>query len=153
MHRMRHFVVLTGLGLASTMLFAPRATAALLRPTATASYPDIAADVNGTIQYQYDTQTQQGAFHLTNTPFLLAGGPTYADEYSIEPNVTDGVRRQVLNATLDSQGNLVPGAGNSYELYGTVVANNQVYSGLLLQGTPVEFGSASYTNPLDGKKD
>jgi hypothetical protein len=141
MHRMRHYVVLTGLVWASTTLFATQATAGLIRPGAGRSFPDIAADINGVVRYTFDSSTQTGTFNVTNTPYLIAGGPDAGKEFTIQPN-DDGVRRQVLTIALDAQGNIKANdPTNNYELWGTVNAGGQTYSGLLLKGTPTLFGS------------
>ncbi|HEX8203085.1 MAG TPA: hypothetical protein VF590_21590, partial [Isosphaeraceae bacterium] len=141
MHRMRHYVVLTGLVWASTTLFAAQASAGLIRPSASRSFPDIAADINGTVRYTYDSSTQSGRFSVTNTPYLIAGGPEAGKEFAIQPN-DDGVRRQVLTVALDINGNIkADDPANNYELWGTVTAGGQTYSGLLLKGTPTLFGS------------
>ena len=142
MHRMRHLVVLVGLALLGTAVTAPPASAALIKPDAPRTYPDVAADINGTINYSYNSATQTGNFHLTNTPYLIASGPTSAQEFTILPNSSDGIRQQVLNVALDKSGNIQAGnPTNSYALYGTINVNGQTFSGLLLSGTPTSFGS------------
>jgi len=141
MHRMRHYVVLTGLVWASTTLFVSQATADLIRPAAGRSFPDIAADINGVVRYTFDSSSQTGLFSVTNTPYLIAGGPNSDQEFIIQPNA-DGVRRQVLTIALDANGNIkADDPANSYELYGTINAGGQTFSGLLLKGTPTDFGS------------
>jgi len=140
MHRMRHYVVMTGLLWTSTTLFAAQATAGLIRPAAGRAFPDIAADINGTVKYTFDSSTQTGKFTLTNTPYLIAGGPTSDKEFIIQPNA-DGVRRQVLTVALDANGNIkADDPSNSYELWGTINTGGQTFSGLLLKGTPTLFG-------------
>ena len=140
MHRMRPLVVTAGTCLALALVFGPASRADLIRPDAGRSFPDIAADINGTMTYTYDPATQTGHYHVTNTPYLLALGPTLADESNITPTST-GVRSQVVDLTVDSSGHLVNSASNSYSLYGEVTVGQQVYSGLLLKGTPTSFGS------------
>jgi len=141
MHRMRHLVVLTGLVLASTTLFARPATAGLIRPGAGRSYVDVAGDINGTVRYTYDSSAQKGLFTMTNTPYLIAGGPNANQEFIVQPN-DDGIRRQVLTVALDANGNiLADDPANSYELWGTINAGERTFSGLLLKGTPTDFGS------------
>lgn len=141
MHRMCHFVVLTGLALASTTLFAQQASAGLIRPGAGRVYPDIAADINGTVRYTYNSSSQTGIFNVTNTPYLIAGGPNANQEFIIQPN-SDGVRRQVLTVALDSNGNIrANDPANNYELWGTINSGGQTFSGLLLRGRPTLFGS------------
>jgi hypothetical protein len=140
---MFRFVVLAGLALAALPCFPGQARAALINPTAGRAYPDIAADINGVVNYTYDATSQTGVFHVTNTPYLIAGGPTSSQEFAINPN-SDGIRQQVVNLTVDQNGNLVTSASNTYSLYGTVTTTNgQTFSGLLLSGTPTAFGSQS----------
>lgn len=140
MPRMRHRLAVLGLlgVLAGT---AAPASASLLRPGAGRAYPDIAADINGKVTYTYDPATQTGVFHVTNTPYLIAGGNTSAQEYLVAPNTDTGIRSQEIKLVLDRDGQLVPDARNLYELYGTIVANGQTYSGLLLKGVPTSFGA------------
>jgi len=141
MHRMRHFVVLTGLVLASTTVFTHQASAGLIRPGAGRSYPDIAADINGVVRYTYDSSSQTGIFNMTNTPYLIAGGSSADQEFTIQPNA-DGVRRQVLTVALDQNGNIrANDPANNYELWGTVNTGSEIFSGLLLKGTPTLFGA------------
>jgi hypothetical protein len=140
MHRMRRFIVLSALVLAATAGLSAHAKAGLINPNAGRAYPDIAADINGVVSYTYNASTQTGNFQLTNTPYLIAGGPTASQEFAINPNL-NGIRQQVVNLSLDSSGNLLPGPTNTYALYGTVQANGQTFSGLLLQGTPTAFGA------------
>jgi hypothetical protein len=129
-------------GVAWTVLAAwgSSARADLIRTDAPRAYPDIAADINGVVNYTYNPATRTGVFNITNTPYLLAGGPQTSEEFAVSPTA-DGVRRQVLNVTLNQNGRLVANPGNRYELYGTVTTGNQTYSGLLLKGTPIAFGS------------
>jgi hypothetical protein len=140
MHRMRHFVLLTGWILASSTFFAGPAAAVLIRPAAEPSFADFAGDINGRINYTFDSASQRGLFNLTNTPYLIAGGPTSAQEFIIQPN-PDGVRRQVLTIALDVNGEiLADDPANNYEVWGTIHAGDQTFTGLLLQGTPTDFG-------------
>jgi hypothetical protein len=139
MHRMRRLVVLAGLALVSSPLLAGSASAALIRPSAGRAYPDIAADINGVVSYTWSSSTGTGQFHVNNTPYLIAGGPTSASEFGVAPN-GDGIRQQVINLVTDGNGNLLTNATNSYALYGTIVADGQTYQGLLLSGTPTAFG-------------
>ncbi len=141
MHRMQRLFVVVGLALASTSLAAPRASAALLRPEAGRAYPDIAADINGTVNYTYNADTDRGVFHVKNTPYLIAGGSTSDAEFSIVPNSSTGIRSQEIRIALDQNGQIVADPGNSYELYGTITADGQTFSGLLLKGIPTAFGS------------
>ena len=139
MHRMRRLAVGAALAL-GTLSFAATSEAGLLKPDAARAYPDIAADINGVVSYTYNASTQTGNFHLTNTPYLIAGGPSASSEFGVVPN-GDGIRQQVLNVSLDKNGNLLAGPSNTYALYGTITADGQTFSGLLLQGTPTAFGS------------
>lgn len=139
MHRMRRLVVIAGLTLTALPLGVDSASAALIKPAAGRAYPDIAADINGVVQYTYSNATQTGNFHVNNTPYLIAGGPTSAEEFGIMPN-PNGVRQQVINLTLDKDGNLLSDMPNSYALYGTIEADGETWSGLLLSGTPKSFG-------------
>lgn len=139
MHRMRRFVALAGLALTALPLWADSASAALIKPSAGRAYPDIAADINGVVQYTYSPATETGNFHVNNTPYLIAGGPTSAQEYGVMPN-ENGIRQQVINLTLDKDGNLLTGMPNTYSLYGTIEAEGEVFTGLLLTGTPKSFG-------------
>lgn len=136
MHRMRYSLTYSLIGL--LMLSAGFLRADLIQPNATRQYPDIAADVNGVVNYTYSDG--QGTFTMRNTPFLLATGPDPAQEYTILPT-TDGVRQQSMSVALDSTGSFVNSASNSYSLYGTTTIDGQTFSGLLLQGKPTSFGS------------
>lgn len=141
MHRMRRFFVTPGLALIVTAFAtSQQAEAALIRPNAGRAYPDIAADINGRQTYDYNETTQSGRFEVTNTPYLIAGGPSADQEYAILPG-TDGVRSQTVVARIDSTGKLVEDAGNLYELKGTITADGQTFSGILLSGVPTAFGS------------
>ena len=138
--RPRRMFVAAAFTLAALSGLAGPASADLIRKSAERAYPDIAADINGSVSYSYETVSGSGTFHLTNSPYLLAGGPTAAEEYAVSPT-SDGTRRQVLNVALDRDGKLVADQDNSYALYGTITAGGQTYSGLLLQGTPTAFGA------------
>jgi len=153
MHRMRRYFVSVGLPLTvALILTAPgdrQARAELIQPNAPRTYPEIAGDTDGALSYTYNPTSQTGDLHLANTPLMLAAGPIVADELTIQPN-PDGTRSQVLDVTLDSAGKLVAAPGNTYELYGTIVAGGQTYSGLLLKGVPTAFG-AQPRDPLDAR--
>jgi hypothetical protein len=141
MHRMRRSLVTFGLIALSLSVMSQASSAALINPNAGRSFPDIAADINGVVNYIYDPGTATGNFHVTNTPYLIAGGSDSSLEYAVQPN-SDGVRQQVVNVVLDSQGNIKAGdPANSYQLFGTITTNGQTFSGLLLKGTPVSFGA------------
>lgn len=111
----------------------------LIRPQTRRSYPDIAGDIVGSQTYRYDPATKTGTFEVKNSPQFIALEPA-GHMVSVTPN-TDGTLSQTLQLTLDQNGKLVPGTSNRFELYGTVVINNQVYQGLLLKGTPTAFGA------------
>ena len=142
MHRMRRYAVLMGLTLAIGAVPARRASADLIRPNAPRAYPDVAAiAINGNIHYAYDSATQTGEFQVANVPYQIAGGPTPADEFNVNPDAS-GVRAQVFKVALDANGHILANdPGNVYEMYGTITANGHTYSGLLLKGTPTNFGS------------
>jgi hypothetical protein len=89
------------------------------------------------VTYTYDSSTQTGLFQVTNTPYLIAGGPTSADEFTFQ---TPGTRSQSITMLLDRNGTLLPSDKNRYELFGTVVAGGLTFNGLLLSGTPTGFG-------------
>jgi hypothetical protein len=150
MHRLCRLAAVSGLVLASLAATGQKASAALIRNPADRAFPDISANINGVVNYVYDPTTQTGNFHVTNTPYLIAGGPTADQEFAVNPNASDGVRQQILNVTLDSQGNLVQGGINTYSLYGTINAGGQTFSGLLLQGTPTKFGSLDLGSAAQG---
>ena len=145
MHRMRRPLAKVGktLTLAAVLGLVPAtaARAALIRPDASQSFPDLSGDIVGTQSYVYDPTTGTGTFQVNNTPTLLATGPQPSSEFYVN-DLAATARSQSLQATLDSSGNLVNDPGNSYKLYGSVTVNGQTYSGLLLQGTPTGFGWA-----------
>ncbi len=135
MQRMIPTALRVALITAATALLTGQAEASLLRPDATRSYPDIAADINGTVSFDAET----GIFEVVNTPYLIAGGNSPTSEFAILPT-SDGVRSQVLRIKVDSNGNLIDDPINSLEMHGHIEANGEVFSGLLLKGTPTEFG-------------
>ena len=143
MHRMRRFIALTGLVLASWTLGASSASADLLHPsTDPQTYPDIIANLGKGVSYTFDPSAQQGIFHLRNTAYVLVTGTNSSDEFDINP-AADGSRYQVLNVTLDKNGNYVNDPGNLYQVYGSVTAGGQTYSGLLLEGKPIDFATSN----------
>jgi hypothetical protein len=143
MHRMRRFIALAGLVALTSALGASTASADLLHPSTTPQmYPDIIANLGAGVSYTYDPSVSQGVFHLKNTAYVLVTGTGSADELDITPT-SNGSRYQVLNVTLDKNGNFVDDPGNLYQVYGTVTANGQTYSGLLLQGKPIDFATSS----------
>ncbi len=140
MHRMCHPLAQAFLASILAAALAPRARAELIRPSADRVYPDVAADINGVQDYNYDPTTRTGRFQVTNTPFLLAMGSRIDDEYNVQPN-SEGVRRQTVQLKLDQHGRLIDDPENSYQLYGTVVVGGKTFDGLLLEGTPRSFGA------------
>jgi hypothetical protein len=144
MHRMRRFFIMTGLLALSIVFGASNVRADLLHPsTDPQTYPDVIANLGAGVSYSYDPSVQQGEFHLKNTAYVLVTGTNASDELDINPT-SDGSRYQVLNVTLDKNGNYVNDPGNLYQLFGTVTtANGQTYSGLLLQGKPIDFASST----------
>lgn len=143
MHRMRRSIVLAGLVALFGSLAASSASADLLHPSTTPQkYPDIIANLGKGVSYTYDPSVQQGVFHLRNTAYVLVTGTGANDELDIEPTA-DGKRYQVLNVTLDKNGNYVNDPGNLYQVYGSVTKDGQTYSGLLLQGKPVNFATSN----------
>jgi hypothetical protein len=143
MHRMRRFLALTGLVALSLGLGGSPASADLLHPsTDPQTYPDIIANLGKGVSYSYDSGAQQGVFHLKNTAYVLVTGTDASAEWDITPT-SDGSRYQLLNVTLDKNGNYVNDPGNIYQLYGTVTANGQTFTGLLLEGKPIDFASSN----------
>jgi hypothetical protein len=143
MHRMRRFIALTGLVALTTAFGASTASADLLHPsTDPQTYPDIIANLGAGVSYTYDPSVSQGVFHLKNTAYVLVTGTGSADELDITPTA-DGSRYQTLNVTLDKNGNFVDNPGNLYQVFGTVTANGQTFSGLLLSGKPIDFATSN----------
>jgi hypothetical protein len=150
MHRMRCCLTAATFALALTPLLAPAAARGdLIRPNAAQAFPDLSGDIVGTQSYSYDPTSQTGIFQVKNTPTLLATGPNPADETYINDPQSQA-RSQSIQVTLDSQGHLVNSAGNSYSLYGSVTVGGQTFSGLLLQGTPTQFGWAQQNPQAPG---
>jgi hypothetical protein len=78
---------------------------------------------------------------VTNTPYLIAGGPNANEEFAIQPNA-DGVRRQVLTVALDTpatSGRDDP--ANNYELYGHHQHGRRDLQRPAAEGDPTLFGS------------
>ncbi len=145
MHRMRFPFVKIGLSLVSlTFLGRPAESHAdLIRPDAKQSFPDLASDIVGTQSYTFDSSSRTGLFQVNNTPAVLALGPNVSSESYVYDPTGGSARSQSLQVKLDSSGRLLNDTGNSYSLYGSVQVNGQTYSGLLLQGTPTQFGFAN----------
>ncbi|GAC1337926.1 MAG: hypothetical protein NVSMB14_04970 [Isosphaeraceae bacterium] len=138
------------LGVASALLIAGErnAEADLIRSAPERAYPAIDADVHGGVSYNYDPASQTGTFRLTNTPYMIAGGPSSNAEFDVTPDA-QGVRSQVLTVRLDSTGRMIAGdPSNSYELRGTISAGGKTYGGVLLTGVPTGFGWSAGTAPV-----
>ena len=116
----------------------------LIRPKASRTYPDIAGDIVGSQSYTFDPASRTGTFQVTNSPQLIALGPTGSDMMSVTPD-HDGTLSQTLQLTLNQNGQIVANPDNRFQLYGRVVIGNQVYNGLLLEGTPTAFGVETET--------
>ncbi len=114
----------------------------VIRPKASRAYPDIAGDLVGSQTYTYNAATGTGLFQVMNSPQLIAVGPTGSDMLSMKPD-QDGTLSQTLQLMLNQKGQLVDNPENRFQLYGSVVIGNQVYRGLLLEGTPTSFGVQS----------
>jgi hypothetical protein len=142
MHRMRCLVAKVGLmAVIGPMLMCVPASAELIRPSASQSFPDLSGDIVGTQTYTYSPSSGTGVFQVHSAPSLLAMGPQQSSETYVE-DLPDQPRSQSLAVTLDPTGHLVSSAANTYSLYGTVTVNGQTLAGLLLQGTPTAFGFA-----------
>jgi hypothetical protein len=155
MHRMRcdFACLLTRIGLilaavvtATATITTTPAAADLIRPTASQSFPDLDGDIAATQTYHYDPNTQTGTFQVNSAPTLLATGPNSSSEYVLN-DTTSGPRNETLQIKLDANGNLLAGnPANSFSLYGSVTINGTNYNGLLLQGTPTQFGYAKQSS-------
>ena len=123
----------------------------LIRPSISRSYPDIAGDLVGSQTYTFDPSSKTGIFQVVNAPQFIALGPTGKDMLSVTPD-KDGTLSQSLQLRLDQNGQMVQTSDNRFQLYGSVVIGDQIYRGLLLEGTPTAFeaqaqGAASSRNP------
>jgi hypothetical protein len=132
-----------GLLLAVILLAGSRQSvqADLIRAAPGRSFPDIAGDIGGSQTYVYDPATKTGTFALFNSPHLISLGPSVKDLIPLQPN-SDGTLYQSLKLKLDREGRLVNSPLNKFEIYGVVIINERIYSGLLLEGTPTAFGIA-----------
>jgi hypothetical protein len=110
----------------------------LIRPSISRSYPDIAGDLVGTQTYTFDPSSKTGLFQVVNAPQFIALGPTGKDMLSVTPD-KDGTLSQSLQLRLDQNGQMVQTPDNRFQLYGSVVIGDQIYRGLLLEGTPTAF--------------
>jgi hypothetical protein len=148
MQRMRS--VFVRVGLTSTLFwfagFQPPAWADLIRAAPGRSFPDIAGDIGGSQTYIYDPATQTGTFALVNAPHLISLGPSVKDLIPMQPN-SDGTLYQSLKLKLDHRGRLVDSPLNRFEIRGSVIINDRVYEGVLLEGTPTAFGIAEADRP------
>ena len=141
MHRMHRFVATLGLILATTVVFAPKASAALLHSTDTSVFPDLSAGyVSGTLNYTAPTgSASTGSLQISNTPYALALGTTADRQFDVT-----GTRSQTLVAQINTDGTINTSSQNTFEEYGTVTVDGKTYSGELLKGTPVGFGFFEY---------
>jgi hypothetical protein len=144
MQRMRSVFAKVGLVLPLFLLsdIWPPARADLIRATPGRSFPDIAGDIVGTQSYTYDPITQTGTFALVNAPHLISLGPSVKDLIQMRPE-RDGTLTQSLRMKLDRRGHLVDSPANKFEIRGTVVINEQIYQGILLEGKPTAFGAGT----------
>ncbi|RUL88822.1 PEP-CTERM sorting domain-containing protein [Tautonia sociabilis] len=138
MHRMRHYVAVIGLIAGATALSGSPARANLIRNDPKLAFPDVlAAAINGRIEYDYDEASQRGVLTVTNTPWEIAGSET--SSFPID-NPDGANKSQFLRVVLDSSGNVIDDPLNFYELKGKIEANGQTFEGILLTGTPTNFG-------------
>ena len=148
MHRMRRFFVSASLAALVLSVSGRLATAGLIRPDAGQAYPDIigASAVEGSQSYTYDSSAGKGLFSVTNLPLHIWGGKDGTSGYDISPDA-NGSRFETVTAALDSTGKLIANdPGNSFQIWGSVTAQGQTYTGLLLQGTPTNLGSQSLSS-------
>ncbi len=138
MHRMHRLAASLGLALATTALFAPQASAALLHATDTSQFPDLSSGyVSGTLNYTHPSgSATSGALVISNTPYALALGSTPDRQFDVA-----GARNQLIVAQINTDGTLNSSSQNTYDLTGTVTVDGKTYSGELLKGTPMAFGS------------
>jgi hypothetical protein len=111
----------------------------LIRPKTSRTYPDIAGDIVGSQTYTFDPASKTGMFQVTNSPQLITLGPAGNDMMSVKPD-REGTLSQTLQLRLNQKGQIVDNPENRFQLYGSVVIGNQMYNGLLLEGTPTAFG-------------
>lgn len=149
MHRARRLFAVLSLAAAS-IWSCNQATADLIRPNPPQTYPDVAANLGDGVGYNYNSKNLRGVFTLKNTAYVLSAGPGSKNEYDINPD-SNGQRYQLLSLVLDKNGNFTADPANKYELYGSVTANGQSFSGLLLSGAPTAFGWTQVTGS-DGSK-
>jgi hypothetical protein len=134
--KLKHATVMTLLIVSGAWL---PARADLIRPKASSTYPDIAGDIVGSQTYTFDPISQTGMFQVSNSPQLIALGPSGKDMMSVTPD-QEGTLSQTLRLMLNQNGQIVDNPENRFQLYGSVVIGSQIYNGLLLEGTPTTFG-------------
>ncbi len=88
MHRMSRRPAVWAIAVCSSLWAGTSARADLLKVTEPLTYPVIAADVNGRIDYHYDAPSGTGTFALRNTPLLLASGSTQSSAYEFTIDAT-----------------------------------------------------------------
>jgi hypothetical protein len=124
----------------------PSAHGDLIRAAPGRTFPDIAGDIGGSQTYVYDPATQTGTFALVNAPHLISLGPAGKDLIPMHPD-SGGTLSQALQLKLDRSGNLIDSPLNRFEIRGTVIINDRIYEGILLEGTPTAFGMAGRGRP------
>lgn len=139
MPRMRHLIVPSVLALLAVSAAGRPADASLILNPPAPSFPDIASGVlTDKLSYTYDPSTQTGQFQMTNRPASITAATA---SYDIGADAS-GIRSEVLGLTLDKAGNLLSSGNNSFSLTGSIDAGGQHFSGVLLTGTPTQFGWA-----------
>ncbi len=154
MQRMLSVSARMGLGLILFLLVGSRqaALADLIRAAPGRTFPDIAGDIGGSQTYVFDPATQTGTFALSNAPHLISLGPSGKDLIPMQPD-RDGTLYQTLELKLDRSGRLIDSPLNRFEIHGTVIINERVYEGVLLEGTPTAFGIAEHERPAPNTQD
>jgi hypothetical protein len=126
--------------------FQPSANGDLIRAAPGRTFPDIAGDIGGSQKYVYDPATQTGTFALVNAPHLISLGPSDKDLIPLQPD-RQGTLCQALQIKLDRSGRLIDSPLNKFEIRGTVIINDQIYEGVLLEGRPTAFEIAEQGRP------
>lgn len=121
------------------------ASAALILPDPAGQFPDLSAGVHGTINYAYDPATTTGVLDIENAPYMFSLGDAQSLKYPVSAD-SSGALSESLKLVLDSNGKILasPTGGTfqgSYNVYGSVTIDGKTYDGLLVSGTPVDFGS------------
>jgi hypothetical protein len=127
--------------------FQPTANGDLIRAAPGRTFPDIAGDIGGSQTYVYDPSTQTGTFALVNAPHLISLGPSVKDLVPLQPD-RQGTLYQALQLKLDRSGRLIESPLNKFEIRGTVIINDQIYEGVLLEGKPIAFEIAEPDHPV-----